>query len=212
MGANLCSFRHPSTSHDQGVNNPGNDTSSKSCSAILGLIRLTAGCLQKTDDHQRAEKRSTTSNALVMHTSDDQKKIKKSKVMRKLTLEEWIMNSPASHVRKPNFHSGGELYVFRHSSKKVHPSAYSSSSRSSPFDRRTSLASKAKDSFCLEPVVMKSAGREGHGHGASSTNSMSRSVSGKLTKRVSFREEPDIFIFYSPDEEALFSDRQNSVV
>ena len=210
MGANLCSFRDPSTSHDQGVNNPGNDTSNKSCSAILGLIRRTAGRLQKTDGHQRAEKRSTTSNALVMHASDDQKKIKKSTVMRKLTLEEWIMNSPGSHARKPDFHSGDELYVFRHSSKRVHPSAYSSSSRSSPFDRRTSLASKAKDSFCLEPVVMKSAGREGHG--APSTNSMSRSVSGKLTKRVRFREEPDIVIFYSTDEEALFSDRQNSVV
>lgn len=215
MGANLCSFRNPSTSSDHDHNRlepndssfghvDGKKNSTQSCPVILDLIRRPAGCLQKTyHDNQRAKKRSTT-DALTLHPTADhhrQKKIRSEK-----TLEDWILNSPAG-VR-PDFHSGsGELYVFRHSSRKVHPSA-SSSSR--PFDYR-SLASKARDSFSLEPLG-KSTGTDHQldQENGASINSTSRSRNGKLTKRVSFKEEPDIFIIYSP-EEAFSTDHQDSV-
>ena len=67
---------------------------------------------------------------------------KKSPKVKELTPEEWLMASP----NRPDYCSESELYVFRPCSKMVHPSL--------PRARgRTTLSSKAIDSFCLERRV-----------------------------------------------------------
>ncbi|PON91346.1 hypothetical protein TorRG33x02_129090 [Trema orientale] len=224
MGASLCIFRHSSSSTNTtkrpdnhqlksslASNKVGaNGNSSPYCSAILGLIRRPGGCLG-TDQKAEGRKLSLRPPAA---NHDHQKKImnKRSKKVSNLTLEDWLLDSPG---KKPDQINGGELYLFRHS-RKIHPSSKPSSSSSSHHNSSTTLASKAKDSFSLEPVL-KTTCKEAddqvlaHDHhddqlvstGASSNSMMmmSRSRSGKSIKKVSFREEPDIIIIYSPEED-----------
>ena len=209
MGASLCIFRNwSSTTQRSNPNQPktasskvgGNGNSSPHCSSILDLIRRPGGRLEKD---QKAKK----TTLLHPPANDHHKKInnKRSK-MRKLTLEEWLLASPG---RKRDQISGGDLCVFRHS-RKIHPS----SSRSSPSSRHNSstLGSKANDSFSLEPVL-KSPNEEADqvvddhdrdqrlARASSNSTSISRSQNGKLIKKVTFSEEPDIIIFYSPEED-----------
>ncbi|XWS12911.1 hypothetical protein CRYUN_Cryun37aG0131000 [Craigia yunnanensis] len=110
--------------------------------------------------------------------------------VRKLTLEDWLLASPGPAGLKPDYLNGGELYVFKHFSRRVHPS----SSR-----EREAVPSTPGDSFSLDLSS-----------GDVSRSSFSRSQSKKLKKKESFRlpEEADIVIFYSPAE-TFGSDQQS---
>ncbi|XVF26159.1 hypothetical protein REPUB_Repub13aG0275300 [Reevesia pubescens] len=101
--------------------------------------------------------------------------------VRKLTtLADWLLASPCPGGLNPDCLNGGELYVFKHFSRRVHPS----SSR-----EPETLPSTPRDSFSKDLSS-----------GDVSGSSFSRSQSGKSKKKVSFRlpEEADIVIFYSP--------------
>lgn len=102
---------------------------------------------------------------------------------RKLTLEDWLLNSPARNSNKTERFNGGELYVFKHTSRRVHPSI---SSSSEIYHEAEASTSKPRDSFNCSLDFSKN-----------SCSSMSRSQSGKLKKKVSFRlpEEADIIIY-----------------
>lgn len=101
---------------------------------------------------------------------------KRTRVIRKLTLEERLLASPSRGHHADGL-NGGELYVFKHFSRRVHPS--SSSSR--------------------EAIPSTPAGAAVD---LSSSSSFIRSPSGKPKKKVSFRlpEEAEIVIFYSPEQ------------
>ncbi|KAM1108685.1 hypothetical protein ACFX2B_005249 [Malus domestica] len=130
---------------------------------------------------------------------------------RMTTLEEWLLASPGHVKADRNYNiSGGELYVFRPSSKRIHPAA-SSSSKLPPL-------SKAKDSFCLERLVKNDDKKSDEANlivndisasmSCRSINTqLSENKTRKLKKKVSFRlpEEADIFIFY-PSEETITTD------
>lgn len=100
--------------------------------------------------------------------------------MPNLTLEDWLLASPGPARMKPDCLNGGELYVFKHFSTKVHLS----SSRAPQ-----AVLFTPTDSFFVDLSS-----------GDASCSSFSRSQSGKLKKKVSFRlpEEADIVVFYSP--------------
>ncbi|CAN6690214.1 unnamed protein product [Malus baccata var. baccata] len=130
---------------------------------------------------------------------------------RMTTLEEWLLASPGHVKADRNYNiSGGELYVFRPSSKRIHPAA-SSSSKLPPL-------SKAKDSFCLERLVKNDDKKSDEANlivndisasmSCRSINTqLSEKKTRKLKKKVSFRlpEEADIFVFY-PSEETITTD------
>ncbi|XVF87827.1 hypothetical protein PTKIN_Ptkin18bG0152000 [Pterospermum kingtungense] len=92
--------------------------------------------------------------------------------VKKLTLEDWLLASPG-HA---DCLDGGELYVFKHFSRRVHPSS----------SREPDEAIIPSDSFSLDLSL-----------GDASCSSFSRSRSGKPKKKVSFRlpEETEIVIF-----------------
>ncbi|XVF27989.1 hypothetical protein REPUB_Repub14bG0157100 [Reevesia pubescens] len=112
--------------------------------------------------------------------------------VRKLTLEDWLLASPGpAGLNRPDcLNEGGELYVFKHFSRRVYPS----SSR-----EREDVPSTPGDSFSMDLSS-----------GDVSRSSFKRSQSGKLKKKVSFRlpEEADIVIFHSPAE-TFGSDQQS---
>ncbi|KAJ0081893.1 hypothetical protein Patl1_09814 [Pistacia atlantica] len=180
--------------------NDANDKS-KSTQGSISIIELMKPECFKTKRVKR--KRSMQS------LKQPEKKIMKP---RKLTLEEWLLNSPApdnfnNNNKTDQCFSGGELYVFKHSSRRVHPSLSSSSSTTTTvkMHREAEAAaaapstSRPRDSFNCSLDIS-----------ANSCSSLSRSQSGKSKKRVSFRlpEEADIIIFYSP-EDTLGSDHQS---
>ncbi|OMO76851.1 hypothetical protein CCACVL1_15310 [Corchorus capsularis] len=116
------------------------------------------------------------------------KKLKKNKQLpekritkaRMLTLEDWLLASPGPAGLQQDSFNGGELHVFKQISRKVHPSSVNEAARP--------LFTPA-ESFSMD-----------FSSGDVSGSSFSRSQSGKLRKKVSFRlpEESDIVIFYSP--------------
>ncbi|XWS19333.1 hypothetical protein CRYUN_Cryun31cG0006200 [Craigia yunnanensis] len=107
---------------------------------------------------------------------------KRTTKVRKLTLEDWLLASPGPAGLQPDCLNGGELYVFKHFSRRVHPS----SSR-----EREAVLPTPRNSFSVD-LSSRDA----------SCSSFSRSQSGNLKKKVSFRlpQETDIVIFYSPGE------------
>lgn len=115
------------------------------------------------------------------------KKMKNIPKVTKLTLEEWLVASPDG----TDCFSEGELYVFRHGSKRAHPSLTRV---------HTALSYKATDSFSLERRTHIDKEAEVK---KSEVSSISRTQSGKLKKKVRFRlpEEADIIIFYSPESD-----------
>ncbi|KAJ1427152.1 hypothetical protein SESBI_09807 [Sesbania bispinosa] len=111
---------------------------------------------------------------------------KKIPMAKRLALQDWILASPGL---KPDYLMGGELSICMQSKKKVHPC-------SSQF--RTSLIGEAKDSLCLDrPICMN---HHEEGEEMPNCSSITRSLSGRSQKRVSF-QLPHTVIFYSPDEQ-----------
>ncbi|XVE87693.1 hypothetical protein DITRI_Ditri19aG0008100 [Diplodiscus trichospermus] len=99
--------------------------------------------------------------------------------VRNLTLEDWLLASPGPAGSKPDSFNGGELYVFKHFSTRVHPS---------------SREHEAVPSTPGESIFADLSSAD------VSHSSFSKNKSGKLKKKVSFRlpEVADIVIFYSP--------------
>ncbi|KAJ4704019.1 Phospholipase C [Melia azedarach] len=102
---------------------------------------------------------------------------------RKLTLEDWLVASPGPSSR-PEYFNGGELNVLKQFSKKVHPS----SARIQEAGAAATSTSRTGDCSTFSCSMEAS--------------SVSRSQSGKLKKKVTFKspEEADIILFYSPPE------------
>lgn len=106
---------------------------------------------------------------------------KKGTKVSKLTLQDWLLTSPnlkAEHLKD------GELGVVKHGSKRVHPS-------------------RGRESFSKDRLLVLDhvADKEDYST-VSSVSLLSRTQSGKLQKRVSFKlpEEADIILFYSPQD------------
>ncbi|KAF5742127.1 hypothetical protein HS088_TW09G00169 [Tripterygium wilfordii] len=113
---------------------------------------------------------------------------------RKLTLEDMLLASPGSKFKPNHINGSGELYVFKHFSKRVHPSSSSSSS--------AAASSKAIAKVKIGDEIL--AYKEDMVTTTSTCTSMDVQ-SGKLKKKVSFKlpEEADIFTYYYSSEEKL---------
>ncbi|KAK3218888.1 hypothetical protein Dsin_012858 [Dipteronia sinensis] len=180
------------------VSSSNNNNDRKSSSTIMEMIK--PECLKTKKMKKKKKKKKRVHDEM----DPDEKKITK---VRKLTLEEWLLASPAPASMKSADHQqcfgtsssgGGELYVFKQFSKKVHPSSSSSSTTTKEFVATTSSISKkpprdeVDQSFSMED-----------GASANFSSSMCRSnQSGRSKKRVSFKlpDEADIIVFHSPED------------
>lgn len=178
------------------VSSSNNNNDRKSSSTFMEMIK--PECL-KTKKMKKKKKKKRVHDEM----DPDEKKITE---VRKLTLEEWLLASPAPASMKSADHqqcfgtssSGGELYVFKQFSNKVHPSSSSSSATTKEVVATTSSISKkpprdeVDQSFSMDD-----------GASANFSSSMCRSnQSGRLKKRVSFKlpDEADIIVFHSPED------------
>ncbi|KAK4838459.1 hypothetical protein QYF36_013914 [Acer negundo] len=183
------------------VSSSNNNNDRKSSSTIMEMIK--PECLKTKKVKKKKKKKKRVHDEI----DPDEKKITK---VRKLTLEEWLLASPAPAGMKSADHQqcfgnsstggggGGELYVFKQFSKKVHPSSSSSSDTTKEVVATTSSISKkpprdeVDQSFSIDD-----------GASANFSSSMCRSnQSGRLKKRVSFKlpDEADIIVFHSPED------------
>ncbi|KAK8496572.1 hypothetical protein V6N13_013339 [Hibiscus sabdariffa] len=97
---------------------------------------------------------------------------------RKLRLEDWLLASPGNRLELKDYLNGGELYVIKHFSSKVHPS----SSKEIRVDSETDV-SDSSFSTCMSGKSKK-----------------------KVSFRLP--EETDIRIFYSPIDVDINDDDQ----
>ncbi|KAM7271302.1 hypothetical protein ACFE04_030516 [Oxalis oulophora] len=99
---------------------------------------------------------------------------------REVTLEDWLKASPGSE-----YLNGGELYVLKQSSKRIHPSTSASEIRHSKISTPGNSFRSSSDGCSME-----------------FGSSFRRSQSGKSQKKVSFKlpEKDDIILFYSSEE------------
>ncbi|KAK9133134.1 hypothetical protein Scep_012662 [Stephania cephalantha] len=115
---------------------------------------------------------------------------------RTFTLEDWLLNSPG--FKPEHFNRGsGELHAFRqHYRSRVHPSSTTNTMVSNP-----SVASEASDETVDFSVDRVLDAEDQLFNVVGSPPSLSRSLSGKIKKKVSFKmpQESDIIIFHSPD-------------
>lgn len=188
MGASFSSFKLCSSEREQPIgavvlssDSSNYNTSTRSGSAIIDQVLKPAEFWKKKKKKivmmmmKKKKKRQ----------SDHQPNENMVAKIRKFTLEELIMASPS---RPDCFTNGGDLHVFNHSYKRVHPS--------STGVLHTDLSSKATDSFPLEKRE-----RDIHEEAEvleSVDSLISTSQIGKLKKKVSFKlpEEADIIVFY----------------
>ncbi|OVA10062.1 Phospholipase C [Macleaya cordata] len=186
MGSNLCSLRsspEPFLELDESVEpEPPKDPKT----SILELIK--PGCL-KTDEMK---------NKRQFQFHPQEKKISK---VRKLTLEECLLASPGFNQE---FINGGELHMFRQSSR-----VYPSTSRF----HTTHYSPKPREIFSVVGLVKVDDNDDKRNSVSSSLcSSPRRSQSEKVKKNVSFKlpEEADIIIFYSPKQE-FYSPKEEMV-
>ncbi|KAJ7967774.1 Phospholipase C [Quillaja saponaria] len=187
MGAKLCTLRH--------LNRGRKPIPGTSSSMIMDLMKP---CCLKTGDSTRPRGRKTENSKRKTQLQSPEKKITK---VKKISLEEWLSASPG---KKPDRFRGGELHVFKHSSKtrRVHPSSRKVHTFTS------NLICEARDSITLDRPQNHD-GEKGKKNLESSC--IRRSQSGK-SKKVSFRlpEEADIITFYSPPEGAYYNKDEDS--
>ncbi|KAK2652930.1 hypothetical protein Ddye_012786 [Dipteronia dyeriana] len=208
MGTNLSRHLMSRSSQKQhgtralAVSSSNNYNDRKSSSTIMEMIK--PECLKTKKMKKKKKKKKTRVHD---EMNSDEKKITK---VRKLTLEEWLLASPAPASMKSADHQqcfgtssgggggGGELSVFKQFSKKVHPSSSSSSTTTKEVVATTlSISKKPQRDEVDQSFSMDD------GASANFSSSMCRSTqSGRLKKRVSFKlpDEADIFVFYSPGD------------
>ncbi|KAF9611159.1 hypothetical protein IFM89_027304 [Coptis chinensis] len=187
MGAHLCSFKQPRPEEGSPMHDESSDRSTYENLSLTELL-----------NSGRAENKKRPLH-VQYHTN------KKSK-----SLEDCLLDSP-SYLKDDHF-LGGELHILQHSPRKnvssppmeswyMHMSQQFSKKYSSPTRVHPHLLSNtARDYYSIEQLAKVDEGKTED----SFVSSISRSQSGKSKKRVSFRmpEEADIFIIYSPKEDA----------
>ncbi|KAL3519387.1 hypothetical protein ACH5RR_017536 [Cinchona calisaya] len=114
------------------------------------------------------------------------------------TLEDCLLASPNLNAH-PRI-VGGEIQIFKHLPKRVYPSSSSPDTNQEFFTPRRSFSGADRLGRIDEDY-------EEYGdlvHELSSVSSVSRSGSGKVKKKVSFKvpEEADIYIYYTPKDES----------
>lgn len=206
MGANLSTFKRSSSTRS------GTCNSSSTGASLIELLR--PGCLKSEKNNGKKpltpEKKkknnviSTSSTTSIANITAGESSF--------TTLGEWLLSSPGS---KPDNMSGGELCVLRshYSSRRVHPSSSSSSSKRPHTYDHAALGSKASDSFSIQRLVINGEDETADANLDNMTSSLSRTQSeNKSKKKVSFRlpEEADIIMFY-PSEEMFTDCEQDSV-
>lgn len=112
-----------------------------------------------------------------------------------MTLEDCLLASPNINVH-PRI-TGGEIQMFKHLPKRVYPSSSSPDVNQEFFTPRRSFSSGANNIGRID----EDDELDGD-HDSMSMSSISRSESGKVKKKVSFRlpEESDIYIYYTPKD------------
>ncbi|TQD86692.1 hypothetical protein C1H46_027715 [Malus baccata] len=208
MGANQSNCKPSSLSY--GGHGGGN---SSSVPSIMELLK--PDCLKSENKKRKRQLAPEKKNIYNNYTKNTGIVGAAGSGTRMTTLEEWLLASPGHVNADRNYNiSGGELYVFRPSSKRIHPAA-SSSSKLPPL-------SKAKDSFCLERLVKNDDNKSDEANlifndisasmSCRSINTqLSENKTRKLKKKVSFRlpEEADIFIFYPSEDNITTDDNDN---
>ncbi|BFG27384.1 hypothetical protein CerSpe_136580 [Prunus speciosa] len=194
MGANLSTFKRSSSSSaaTQRLQQAGGGDGNSSPAGPSCMELLKPECLKVKAEKKKSKRPLTPERKKIHNNNNNTEGGGASGSGTKLTtLEDWLLASPGHHgMKKPDNYNitGGELYVFRPHSRRVHPA--SSSSSKLPADHVPTAAapldSKARDSICLERFVKND------------------QINDKLKKKVSFRlpEEADIIIFY-PSEEIM---------
>lgn len=174
MGANLCCLR--GSSHKQ-LPAAGCSKGPQPHTERSFIDRIEPACL-------KVEKREQ------LHQVE--MKVGKVAKVKRVTLEEWLLASPA--VRRDGIGiNAGEIQVSKQANNRICPWITSPS----PYVEIRSHFSMARNSFTLE----RSKKAEETAQEGMISPRLSRDQSGKLKKRVSFRlpEEADIFFFYSPE-------------
>ncbi|KAL9669031.1 hypothetical protein QQ045_006572 [Rhodiola kirilowii] len=167
MGAHICSSRRSIEEHEEQELDEFSNVSHSSLAELLS---------SESPSNERKNKRARSSTY-----SSDQVVGK----VRKLTLEEWLIASPA-RSKKDNMTVGsGELYVFRNFTRRVFPA--------SPMLRHA-------ESTDLDSGI---GGKSPMDIDISCENGNHIPAIGKAKKRVSFKlpQEADIIIIYSPVRE-----------
>ncbi|KAH0969977.1 hypothetical protein GBA52_022133 [Prunus armeniaca] len=202
MGANLSTFKRSSSSSaaTQRLQQAGGGDGNSSPAGPSCMELLKPECL-KVKAEKKKRKRPLTPERKKIHNNNNNNTGgggASASGTRLTTLEECLLASPGHHgMKNPDNYNitGGELYVFRPHSRRVHPA--SSSSSKLPADHvptaEAPLDSKAKDSICMERSVKND------------------QINDKLKKKVSFRlpEEADIIIFYPSEEIMAVTDSDN---
>lgn len=166
MGANLCCLRPP--------DNHANGPQLRQKTSFMDLLIPCCLKTEKRKQHRQEENKVTKVNARV----------------KRATLEEWILASPAVRRDVSGSVNASEVLVPKQSSYRVCPYVISTCPTPSPSVKIPGDFSLARDSLSLERrTKVEETSREGM--------KTSRSQGGKLKKRVSFRlpEEADT-IFY----------------
>lgn len=174
MGANLCSLRPP--------DNHANGPRLHQKTSFVDL--LIPDCLKTEKRKQQHQEENKVTKVAQVTTR-----------VKRVTLEEWILASPAVRRDVSGSVTASEVLVPKQSSHRVCPYLSSTCTTPSPSVKIPGDFSLARDSLSLERrTKVEETSREGM--------ETSRSQSGKLKKRVSFRlpEEADIIFFYSPED------------
>ncbi|ONI09824.1 hypothetical protein PRUPE_4G011600 [Prunus persica] len=203
MGANLSTFKRSSSSSaaTQRPQQAGGGDGNSSPAGPSCMELLKPECLKVKAEKKKRKRPLTPERNKIQNNNNNNYNNNNNNTgggggasgsgTRLTTLEEWLLASPGHRgMKKPDNYNitGGELYVFRPHSRRVHPA--SSSSSKLPADHVPTAAapldSKARDSICLERFVKND------------------QINDKMKKKVSFRlpEEADIIIFY-PSEEIM---------